>query len=434
MTAWRVGIAIKPEDPEHFGVEDTNEQWHYVGVGMDFNFTLNNNWRFQNGMGSKIPELEFEGRLSGTWGANLYLDYNNFYWLRFGLEGYAFTTDQITVDSATVNRGIHIFTTSNSKSIKSFSLMIKKLDREVGGESDETIILLGCTMNKVTSNYESTTSAVKCSIGGSFVDTKLTYDNLDDTLGYVETTKNAITPINWGCLQVMNVDDTAWEKIANNEKTSFSFNRSVQTIPECGERIDTAYQESGIQPIGITSTVYSRNPNQWQTRAHSGGIRDDVAVGSTSQPRNKGLQPMPNIRIASQSADTQYDCYAEFEDVVVDSWGNSYNSGTEITESPTLKARKGRIIFKTRDVATQLISPTLNSVKVVYNFQDNDISNFITYTTVGDTITLLDPKKDGSTFSKWTSGGTDYKGGQKVTIQQSMVSDGVLTFTATWTS
>ena len=48
MTAWRVGVAIKPE--QEFGVEDTEAEWHYVGVGMDMNFTLQNGWKFQNGM------------------------------------------------------------------------------------------------------------------------------------------------------------------------------------------------------------------------------------------------------------------------------------------------------------------------------------------------------------------------------------------------
>ena len=69
MTAWRVGLAIKPE--KEFGVEDKGEKWHYIGSGMDFNFNETNQWRFQNGLGSKNPELMFEGRFNGTWGCNL---------------------------------------------------------------------------------------------------------------------------------------------------------------------------------------------------------------------------------------------------------------------------------------------------------------------------------------------------------------------------
>ena len=36
MTAWRVGVAIKPETEYGKLNEDPNEPWHYVGVGMDF--------------------------------------------------------------------------------------------------------------------------------------------------------------------------------------------------------------------------------------------------------------------------------------------------------------------------------------------------------------------------------------------------------------
>lgn len=145
MTAWRVGVAIKPE--QQFGVEDTSEQWHYVGVGMDMSITENNNWRFQNGMGSKTAQLEYEGRFSGTWNGSLYLDYNNFYWLLFGLENYGF------FDGGDV--GYHVFSVSNSKALRSFSMRFCKLDRTVGGPYDEDIILLGCVMGKVNPTYES---------------------------------------------------------------------------------------------------------------------------------------------------------------------------------------------------------------------------------------------------------------------------------------
>jgi len=431
MTAWRVGVAIKPE--QNFGQEDTNAQWHYVGIGMDFSITENNGWNFQNGMGSKIPELEIEGRFSATWNGNLYLDYNNFYWLAFGLEGYAFTTETIGTAPNTETRGVHIFTTKNSKAISSFSMLICKLDREVGGKAgDENIVLLGCTMNKINPNYESSSSAVKCAIGGSFVDTVLTLVNLDDCIAYDESTRNTPRPFEWGCLQTLNADETAWEKIANNEKTSFNISRSVRTIPECGERIDTGFYESPVSAIPLTSTVYSRNPNQWQTRMHSGGIRNDIAVGETSTPRRRGLEPIPDIRIASSSDSDRYVCSAQFEECVVDSWGNTYNANSEITESPSLKARKGRIIIKTPDVTSAVVTATLTAVKVVYDFNDNEIPDLVSYYTIGDTIELPLPKKESSTFSKWTAGSTDYKGHQKVTLATDMVVNNTITFNATW--
>ena len=74
MTAWRVGLAMKPESVENFGVESNTETWHYIGVGMNFNFTENNGWTFKNGMGSKTPQLAYEGRFSVNWGCSLYLD------------------------------------------------------------------------------------------------------------------------------------------------------------------------------------------------------------------------------------------------------------------------------------------------------------------------------------------------------------------------
>ena len=428
MTAWRVGVAIKPE--QEFGVEDTNAQWHYVGVGIDMNFSENNNWRFQNGMGSKTPQLVYEGRFSAQWSGKLYLDYNNFYWLLFGLEDYAF--------KKIGDYGYHLFSTSNKKSIKSFSMRFLKLDREVGGPYDENIVLLGCTMNKVNPVYEgSSTSAISCSIGGGFVDTVLSAENLSDTVimtNYVD--KNKIVPMEWGCLQVLNEDGDAWEKIANNEKTSFTFSRTINTVPDCGERIDTAYYESAIQPITITSQVYSRNGNQWHTRMHSGGIRNDIAVGQTSSPRRKGLQPIPDIRIASGTAtespsdSPDYSFVAQFEDATVDNWGNSYNSNSEITESPTIKAVKGVLIIKTPDVVDSIKTGASAVRTVTYNFNNGTVPDLVMYYPDGYEIKLIDYKgtKTGNTFEGWMSNNVPYKVGDPIVLNADM------NFTANWQS
>ena len=150
MTAWRVGLAIKPEKPNEFGKEDATADWHFIGPAMDLNFTEQNNWKYQTGLGSKTPELEYEGRFGGTFSGNVYLDYNNFYWLLFGLEGYSFGTENFTKeDGSSGTRGIHQFSTSNVKAMRSFSLRIVKLNREVGGPYDEDQVLLGCVMSKI---------------------------------------------------------------------------------------------------------------------------------------------------------------------------------------------------------------------------------------------------------------------------------------------
>lgn len=110
----------------------------------------NNNWKFQNGLGSKTAQLEYEGRFTGSFNGNLYLDYNNFYWLLFGLEGYGFYLDEQN------HVGYHVFSPCNSKSLRSFSMRFVKLDRTVGGPYDEEMVMLGCVMNKVNPSYEST--------------------------------------------------------------------------------------------------------------------------------------------------------------------------------------------------------------------------------------------------------------------------------------
>lgn len=453
MGAWRVGVAIKPE--QEFGVEDDGASWHYVGIGMDMNFTAKNGWKYQNGMGSKTPQLQFEGRFSGTWGGNLYFDYNNFYWLLFGLEDYCFKAESYaTADSPDEDRaiGAHMFSVSNKKSLKSFSMRILKLDREVGGPFDENIVYLGCTMNNVSPAYEgASTSAVKCGINGAFVDMKLTAENLTDTVkssdGVISSRKK-IVPINWGCLQVLNADGDKWEKIANIERTGYKFTRTITSIPDCGERIDTAYYESNVSPITITAQVYSRNANQWQTRMHTGGIRNDINTSSptnVSEPRRKGLEPIPNIRIASGSRIKNegeipdYLCYAEFEDAGVDSWGNTYNPGSEITESPTIQAMKGRIIIKTPDVTSALTDLPRGAsagtiVTVTYDFDNGDsVPDLKLQFPQNDTITLIDYKgtKSGYKFAGWLIGtaSTATPSGSQYTLSNTDV-----TMTAKWES
>lgn len=416
MTAWRVGVAIKPE--QQFGVENENADWHYVGIGMDMNFTENNGWKFQNGMGSKTAQLEYEGRFSATWGGNLYLDYNNFYWLMFGLELYAF--------KKIGDYGYHIFSTANNKSIKSFSMRFLKLDREVGGPYDEEMIMLGCTMDKVSPSYESSGSAIKCAIGGKFADARLYADNLTDTIREGENLgKNKVTPINWGCLQVLNAQGTAWEKVANNERTGFTFSRTINTIPECGERIDNGYYESAINPIPITAVVYSRNANQWQTRMHSGGIRNDLSAdgeNNMSSPRKKGLQGIPNIRIASGSLTESegespaYSCIAQFEEAVVDNWGNTYNSGSEIVESPTIKATKGIILFKTPDITEALPgSDPADVVTVTYQFGLNT-EPLVMYYPEGYSIKTLELPDEAGVIGWETNDNVRYLVGEDVVL------------------
>lgn len=294
----------------------------------------------------------------------------------------------------------------------------------MGGPYDQAIICLGCVLGGVNFNYESNSSAIKASLqGGVFVDTELRAMNLTDTVpdsNFVDA--NPVNPMLWGCLQTIELNDGsyAWTKIANNEQTSFGFSSQVSTVPDCGSRIDTAYYESGVSAISIGARVYSRNGNQWQTRMHTGGVRNDiVAPNGTSKPRTKGLQTIPNIRIATATTDNKYSCYAQFENISVNSWGNSYNINSEIIESPKLTALRGFIVIKTPDVATALISnpSTARKVSFVYG-EDNTLEMYYP-----DGFLMELPEVPPAS-TKWSIDSVDYKPRQQVRVT------GNMTFTA----
>ena len=116
MAGWRVKVWMKPEDKEHFGQENENEDWHYIGIMENFQFTEDNGFTTKGGLGSKFQLLQYEGRFKGTWNGKLYLDYNNIYWLLFGLEGYSFVNDN--------GKGIHIFSVDSSKALRPCTLCI----------------------------------------------------------------------------------------------------------------------------------------------------------------------------------------------------------------------------------------------------------------------------------------------------------------------
>lgn len=266
-------------------------------------------------------------------------------------------------------------------------------------------------------SYESNSSAIKASLSsGVFVDTELRAVELNDTLppeNFVDAEN--VVPMLWGCLQTIEANDGeySWTKIANNEQTSFNFSRQVSTVPDCGERIDTAYWESGIGAIKIGARVYSRNGNQWQTRMHTGGVRNDIsAPNGVSKPRRKGLQTIPNIRIATATSDGNYSCYAQFEDINVDSWGNSYNMNGEIVENPSLTALRGFIIIKTPDVPNALISDYKTARKVTLDYGNNN--TIVMYYPDGFSLMLPDCETAG--FSGWRANNVDYSARQSVRI------------------
>lgn len=272
-------------------------------------------------------------------------------------------------------------------------------------------------MGGTSFNYESNSSAIKATISnGIFVDTELRAVELNDTVPTADfVDAENIVPMLWGCLQTIEASDSGygWTKIANNEQTSFNFQRQIQTVPDCGERIDTAFWESGVSAIKIGAKVYSRNGNQWQTRMHSGGIRNDIAIGQVSKPRRKGLQTIPNIRIATATSDLDYTCYAQFEDISVDSWGNTYNMNGEIVENPSLTALRGFIAIKTPDMTSPLLaSEYKNARKVTLDYGNNNTIEMY----YPDGFKLMLPDCDVSGFDGWKVGNVTYSARQSVRI------------------
>ena len=116
MAGWRVNVWMKAEDKANYGHEDTEEDWHYIGIGMDFQINESNGFTTKGGLGSKFQQIQYEGRFKGTFSGNLYMDYNNIYWLLFGLEGYSHATEN--------GVGIHVFSPDNTKSLRPFTLCI----------------------------------------------------------------------------------------------------------------------------------------------------------------------------------------------------------------------------------------------------------------------------------------------------------------------
>ena len=295
----------------------------------------------------------------------------------------------------------------------------------MGGPYDQAILLYGALLGGIRFNYDSNSSNITCDLqSGVFVDTELRAVELDDTDPDSDVVDaNAIQPMLWGCLQTIELNNGsyAWTKIANNESTSFGFTRQVNTVPDCGERIDNAYYESGVQAISIGARVYSRNGNQWQTRMHTGGVRNDiVAPNGTSSPRRKGLQTIPNIRIATATSDGDYSCYAQFENISVKSWGNTYNINSEIVENPSLTALRGYIVIKTPDITSALISNALTARKVTYSYgTGNDLEMYYP-----DGFVTQLPDFESNANDSWTSDGVTYKPRQSVKITSNV------TFTA----
>lgn len=371
MTGWRASIEAKVETT--FG-QVADGEWKYLGPGSSFNFSGNNNWKYVNGIGNKKPELQLEGRFNSSWSGSVYLDYNNFYWLYLCMEGYEY-------DSSTSE---HIFTFKNDEPIRSFSLRVTRLDGPVGGTGSTQIILLGCKVNSFGATYESGSGGIKCDFGGNCVDWKMNTTSATKLPRYASSPDidniKTIKAVNWGCFLVSDVTGTgstpSWTQVALNERCSWKAGRSISTVPSSCGRVDKASYESALQPVTVSSTVYSRNPNVWLSRFRNGGKQEAIDLTAV-QIKERGLQPVPDVLICSHE-DTTEGCNSTatgkdyvrvfFKNVGVDTWGNSYSSSSEITESPSMKAMDMTIKIHSTIVNSPIVPESSN------NSQSNESS------------------------------------------------------------
>ena len=441
MTGWRGSIGWKLEDRFGFESGTAGQGFEYIGPGMDFTFTPDNQMKYTYTTGSKFYDTVTAGRFKGAFRGSVLLDYNHFKWLLAVFEDYHYD----------ITNNQHVFAKSNTKKLKSFSMKAIQLNRAVGGSKDQQIIYKGCVITSFQPSYESaSTATIPCTISGVYVDEYQVLQDLEETeFDAMEPNTPAKYPVEWGCLQVP--DGTP---LANNERTGFTLNSSVSTIPTCGSRFDSDFYEGQLGVISVTSRVYSRNPETWYLRLYTGGEDPTIDDSSSFQygPKSKNLRPLDSVSIVSTSADSNYSCKVLFENVTVESMSKALKSGSEIVDEPTLKARKATMYLKTPEITANLLSanltggtPGVGRVLQDYTIQyaldsgsaDPALSSFSGCD--GDTFVLPTASqvtKEGYTLTSWSDGTRAYQPGATATVNSNAVASGTttITFTAVWTA
>ena len=353
MTGRRATVTWKLEKTP--SVEDTSAQFEYFAPSMDFNYTMNNNVRYAYTLGSKFYDVVTAGRFSGTWSANVTLDYNHFKWLLLVFEGYEYDSD--VADNP---NGVHKFTKSNLGKLRTATFCVKKLNRIVGGTADQTVKLLGCVVTSFKATYESSsTSTVRCSLSGVYMKEEMSLADLQDT-DFVEKPSPSVIPVEWGCLKI---DDGGGnvKSVATNERCSMSLNQQVSTLPSCGTRFDSDFYEGQVSKISTEMSIYSRDPQMAYLRVYSGGKVQDINKENTYTPYSKSIKPVPEVRISSSYKDDSsvtaknYGCEMIMDSAIFESMGMSLSAGSQIVDRPTISCRNARIEISSADVKSALI-------------------------------------------------------------------------------
>ena len=329
MTGIRTSAVFTPEST--FGVTPGSPTWYRFPTGLEITYQPKNNMNEYREIGNKFIDRVVAGVFSGSGTVTFKLDYDCINFLGWVFESYSFDN----------TNKIHTFQKANGKRVKSASIRTKKLNRIVGGNKDEMVILKGCVCTDFQCNWGGRDAVSTCTVQFEYVNETEDTSNLSSTdwdvfydeegAGYSGGT---VHPVEWACL---NIGD---DPVAFTESVAFGVSNSVSMIKGCGTRFYGNYNE-GQANIKLTTTCYSYTPDNYYSRMYSGG--DSIALTS---PKAKNLQPIPIVKIKSSETGgtTEYSMTVTFTRVYVESPGSrSFNTGSRINDSPSLKATNFKI-------------------------------------------------------------------------------------------
>lgn len=231
------------------------------------------------------------GKISGTWQWSFVLDYNYLEPFLLVFEDYAYNDYQTTVDQTGslvwADWGVHTFKKNETDTVRSFSVMRKRLHRVAGGVADEVIVYNGCVCTTLSLTQANTTSEVRVTMSGVYSTETMDSDAELDGLDIIDSKSPKL--VAFGCVyngSTMMTNVQNWEiRIGNN----------VKAIYGVGYPAMRSYFENE-SAYSFSLTAFANNPKQLAQRVYSGGYRNDL-----NTPIREGALPIPVIDLKSRS-------------------------------------------------------------------------------------------------------------------------------------
>lgn len=308
------------------------------------------------GLGSKFAETFTYGKFSGTWSASFKMDYQHLEWLRMGFEKYTFSLGTGGVPNK------HTFEKVDGKRIPSMRFKIKQINTMVGGNTNETVLIVGAVIKSIKFNQSSGNAPMDITIDGNYVNEYIIPNTDPDFI--TDYTEYDGDLVEWSCLNIGDTEDTL-EPVARTESASISFSFSPSMTPGCGSRFDVNYYENKTN-VDVSTTVQSYNPELYMQRVYSGGFKSDSGLPTT--PMKKNLKPIPFIALKTsydKDENTQYSCQWTMKKATVEGYSKSY-SDSKLQDSPKIKCSKGTltVISDAEDLSDIVPTPTNNKTVI----------------------------------------------------------------------